>query len=59
MTKRRFYEGPPEKQPKDCGRTYPQPYCMCVICEIYARFGRITDLEDQLARIRALKDEEE
>lgn len=55
---RRWYDGPPELQPKDCGRPHPQPLCMCVLCEVAARFGRIEDLEEQLARIRALKEAE-
>lgn len=52
--KRRFYQGDPAKQPKDCGRPHPQEICLCMVCEVYARFQRIEDLEKELARIRRL-----
>lgn len=52
---RRFYVGPPEKQPEDCGRTHPQPLCMCVLCEIAARFASIEDKERELKRIKKLR----
>ncbi len=52
---RRFYAGPSETQPQDCGRTHPQPCCMCVLCEIAARFASIEDKERELARIKKLR----
>lgn len=55
MPERRYYSGPPEKQPKDCGRPHPQPICMCVQCEIAALFKSIEDKQNRLAHIRAIK----
>lgn len=30
---RKRYQGPADKQPTDCGRSHPQPFCLCVACE--------------------------
>lgn len=53
---RRFYSGPPEQQPNDCGRSHPQPLCMCVMCEIAARFESITKLQKQRDLLRAIRE---
>lgn len=53
---RRYYQGPPDKQPKDCGRRHPQPLCMCVLCEVAARFASITKLQRQRDLVQALRD---
>lgn len=56
MSERRYYQGPPDKQPKDCGRRHPQPLCMCVLCEVAARFDNIIKLQRQRELLRAVRD---
>lgn len=53
---RRYYAGDPDKQPKDCGRRHPQPLCMCVLCEIAARFASIAKLQRHLELLRAIRE---
>ncbi len=55
MKKRTFYQGDPDKQPKNCGRPHPQPFCLCVLCEVYERFKNLEEREKELARLRAVK----
>ena len=43
------------KQPQDCGRSHPQPLCMCVLCELAMRFSRIESLQKQYERIQQFK----
>lgn len=52
---RRYYQGPPDQQPKDCGRRHPQPLCMCVLCEIAARFDNIAKLQRHRELLRAIR----
>lgn len=52
---RRYYSGPSDSQPKDCGRRHPQSLCMCVLCEIAARFQNIARLQKQRELLRAVR----
>ena len=56
MNNRRYYQGDPDAQPKDCGRKHPQPLCMCVLCEIAARFENIARLQRQRDLLRAIRE---
>lgn len=51
----RYYQGPDDKQPQDCGRRHPQPLCMCVMCEIADRFASIEAKQDRLALLQAIR----
>jgi hypothetical protein len=51
----RYYQGDPDKQPKDCGRKHPQPLCLCVMCEIANRFDNIAKLNRSRELLRAVK----
>ena len=53
---RRYFQGDPAKQPQDCGRKHPQPLCMCVLCEIAARFANIARLQKHRELLRAIRE---
>lgn len=50
----RYYKGPLDQQPRNCGRLHPQSLCLCVMCEIATRFENVIMRGGELGAVKAL-----